>query len=116
MHIMPCLHSLTPRSSKRCKPTLLSRIARGWLLLVQGFSLTINCPRPKLQAVKKDVLKTCGIGWLGSVAMHLYNAHEGTQKKEIAYGCAALGAVMGAICMWRGCKKVEEEEEAPSKK
>ncbi len=63
-----------------------------------------------LQEAKKNLLKANGGAWLVGSALHLYNANEGVQKQEVAYACAALGAAMGALCLWRGFDTEEKEE------
>lgn len=74
-----------------------------------------QAPLP-LQDAKKNLLKVNGGAWLGTTAMHLYFAHDGVERKEVAYSAAALAAVLGTLCLWRGFKKDDEEDEGEKKK
>ena len=39
-----------------------------------------------------------------------------SQKKEVAYSSAALAGVLGALCLWRGFRTSDGDEEGAAKK
>lgn len=53
---------------------------------------------------KKNLLKVLGATWAVAAAQSIYNAEQGHQKKDVAYGIAAGKAVVSALCLWRGFK------------
>ncbi|PRW05886.1 hypothetical protein C2E21_9426 [Chlorella sorokiniana] len=94
----------------------------GWK---EGFGAALACDAAGALSVgfsegsqdaKRNALRANGLGWLACGGLHLYNTGTGVQKKDVGYSSAALAGVMGALCLWRGFRNNEDDEEGAKKK
>ncbi|KAL4444175.1 hypothetical protein ABPG75_011912 [Micractinium tetrahymenae] len=56
----------------------------------------------------KNSLKAAGVGWLAAAGFTAYNVQEGIQRKEIGLANAAGMALLGGLCLYRGCQDEEK--------